>query len=282
MEFIISKGTTLPKDQLEMESSDWFNMWEKRNFPYQELLTGDILYWLDTIEKRLIWKTEVIKVERRPYADKNEIYKLYKDSMTKQYYESRPEFGYFLHYEIKVLEKMDIPKPNYKFSQLGWERMDSENFKRWFDQISFEDSTTLDYSIDSNEKSIIEKLIALNQKMQYVSPTRIKKLVLTTIRKDTKFINILKEAAGFKCQYPNCGHQIKTKSGNFYIEVAHIDPVANDGQSVLGNLLVLCPNHHKEFDYGDLIINERERTFSKLSGTLNGIEFTIRQAFIEK
>ena len=63
------------------------------------------------------------------------------------------------------------------------------------------------------------------------------------------------------------------KDGGFYIEVAHVQPVEKGGTSVLGNVVVLCPNHHKEFDYGDLQVIEQ--TEELLHGKLNGIEFRI-------
>jgi hypothetical protein len=277
MEFIISKGRGLPKDKFGMESELWFSMWEKRNFPYKELLNGDILYWLDTKEKRLVWKTEVLNVIRYKYSDKNNIERKYKDSMSKRYFESRPDQGYFLQYEVKVVEKIDVPKPAYKFNQLAWERIDNENSKRWFDNLQVEDQTTIDDQVKTNGKSKKEILKELNQKMHDVSPERITKLISTTLRKDSNIINMLKEAAGFKCQFPNCGHQIKKENGGFYIEVAHIESVKNSGQSILSNLIVLCPNHHKEFDFGkkDNII----QTQNRLSGILNGKEFSINLDF---
>ncbi len=113
--------------------------------------------------------------------------------------------------------------------------------------------------------------------MQNVSPERIEKLVSLTIRKDTKIINALKKATDFKCQFPNCGHQIIKRNGGFYIEVAHIKAVSQKGQSVLGNLIVLCPNHHKEFDFGDLHIIEQ--TNNKLIGKLNRKEFEIKLTY---
>jgi predicted restriction endonuclease len=41
-----------------------------------------------------------------------------------------------------------------------------------------------------------------------------------------------------------------------------------------GNLLVLCPNHHKEFDHGNLEISEQ--TENKIRGIINGKEFDIK------
>lgn len=48
-------------------------------------------------------------------------------------------------------------------------------------------------------------------------------------------------------------------------------PVAKGGQSVLGNLVVLCPNHHKEFDLLEIV----EQSAAKLIGTLYGSGFKI-------
>jgi predicted restriction endonuclease len=67
--------------------------------------------------------------------------------------------------------------------------------------------------------------------------------------------------------------RILKRDGTFYIEVAHIQPLSEEGRSILGNLLVLCPNHHKEFDYGDLKI--LEQTWDSVRGTLNGRDFEI-------
>jgi len=93
------------------------------------------------------------------------------------------------------------------------------------------------------------------------------------IRRDTRLVKALKAFYQFRCQFPGCGVRIPKRGGGFYIEVAHIEPVRKGGRSVLGNLLVLCPNHHKEFDHGHLEI--REQTEEKVHGILNGTEFSI-------
>lgn len=63
------------------------------------------------------------------------------------------------------------------------------------------------------------------------------------------------------------------RKGGFYCEVAHLWPVARGGKSLRLNLLVLCPNHHKMFDHGDLEITENTRSIA--AGKLNGEEFRI-------
>lgn len=274
MEYITSRGFDLPNDQIEMESFDWFNMWKNKNFPYTELLVGDTLYWFDTKAQRLVWKTVVEQVDRYPYADKNVIFQTFENSLGKEYFDSRPDSGYFLGYKIKVLDKISIPKPaNFNFPRLGWLRVENKISINWFQRGEIDDTNTLDDNISLPNSSIADQLAELNSKMQNVLPERINKLVSTTIRKDTKIIKLLKTFADFKCQLPDCEAQIKMKKGGYYIEVAHIKAVSQNGQSVLGNLIVLCPNHHKEFDYGELHISAQ--SIEKLSGFLNGKQFEI-------
>jgi len=124
-----------------------------------------------------------------------------------------------------------------------------------------------------NNEHLKTALEAMNLKMQQVEPEKRLIEIALTLRNDRKLVTLLKEAANFKCQFPNCISEIKTKTGLNYVEVAHVTAVNKGGQSILGNLVVLCPNHHKEFDYGDLIITEQ--TPDKLSGSLNNKNFQI-------
>jgi hypothetical protein len=283
MEYIISKGAELPNTEIEMETAQWFNMWSTRKFPYNNLIRGDILYWLDTVTGRLVWKTVVFEVERYPYLDKEDIFKLYGQSMRQQYFNTRSLSGYFLRYKVKVIQKIDVTKPNEKFDRLGWVEMNENNYAKWFSKTQLDDTVTLDDNLDVADSTINVddslkcQLQQLSKKMRYVSPNRIEKLVINTIRKDTRMIKAIKEAAKYKCQFPGCGHQIRKKDGSFYIEVAHISPVKENGKSILGNLVVLCPNHHKEFDYGDRTITNQ--TENELVGMINGNYFSIHFSY---
>lgn len=66
---------------------------------------------------------------------------------------------------------------------------------------------------------------------------------------------------------------ILKKDGTRYIEACHIKEKCKGGRETLTNILILCPNCHKEFDYGlrekeerpaanvyKLLLNGRERT----------------------
>ncbi len=73
--------------------------------------------------------------------------------------------------------------------------------------------------------------------------------------RDNKTIAQLKIMRGYKCQM--CGSTIRKKNGSCYVEAAHITPKRHKGPELPSNIIILCPNHHKEFDLGKNKILER-------------------------
>jgi hypothetical protein len=67
-------------------------------------------------------------------------------------------------------------------------------------------------------------------------------------KRDNYIIELIKKVRGRTCQF--CGTSIPTRSGRPYIEAAHIKPHGEGWPAEPGNILILCPNHHKEFDFG--------------------------------
>jgi predicted restriction endonuclease len=58
----------------------------------------------------------------------------------------------------------------------------------------------------------------------------------------------LKEAHDHRCQV--CGGTRRLDDERRYAEVHHLHPLGDEGPDVTGNMLVLCPDHHVDFDYG--------------------------------
>jgi putative restriction endonuclease len=90
-------------------------------------------------------------------------------------------------------------------------------------------------------------------------------------KRDNKTIAQLKILRDFKCQI--CGTKITKKDGEFYIEAAHIKPKCKNGCETPDNILILCPNHHKEFDFGDRVIIQHSK--EQIEFILNGVEYKI-------
>jgi|YelNatPaOPRAMG01_1025707.scaffolds.fasta_scaffold165500_2 hypothetical protein len=87
------------------------------------------------------------------------------------------------------------------------------------------------------------------------------------LKRDYDTIDKLKRVRDYRCQI--CGKTIPKKMGGFYIEAAHIQAKKEKGPETPDNLLILCPNHHKEFDYGDLEIiqHTKELIIFQLNGS---------------
>jgi predicted restriction endonuclease len=69
---------------------------------------------------------------------------------------------------------------------------------------------------------------------------------------------------------PNMRFTILKRNGSKYIEAAHIIPHQKKGRATLDNIILLCPNHHKEFNLGDCkhIIHSKIDFEFSLNGTV--------------
>lgn len=61
-------------------------------------------------------------------------------------------------------------------------------------------------------------------------------------------IELIKKLRKYTCQF--CGKTIVKKDKTLYVEACHIKPKSEGGDESLHNILILCPNCHKEFDLG--------------------------------
>lgn len=89
--------------------------------------------------------------------------------------------------------------------------------------------------------------------------------LVESLERNRKLVEKLKKLYKGKCQY--CGFTFVQTNGRPYCEAAHLRPMARREANidVKDNLFILCPNHHKMLDYGDLRIE------FDAGGTLVGI-----------
>ncbi len=278
MEYITSKSYVLPESSREFANAVWYNLWSRKQWPYQEIVGGDTVYWYETPSKRIVWKAKLEVADRIQYGSKDEVRdwlvtRFGSIDESQDYFVHAVEQGYCLAYKAGAPERVDLPKPDsIRFPQLGWEKVNDVIASTWIPRAVVEDTVTLDEIAQGG--TLLEIVQQLNASMADVSPERVRSIVSQTLRRDTALVKALKDLAGYCCQFPGCGVRIPKRDGSYYAEVAHITPVREGGRSVIGNLLVLCPNHHKEFDYGQLDIIEQSDGL--ISGKLNGRSFEIR------
>lgn len=74
------------------------------------------------------------------------------------------------------------------------------------------------------------------------------------VLRDTIMTLHIKAIYDHECQI--CGEFIKLSCGKRYSEAHHIIPLGSDhnGPDIAANIIVLCPNHHVQCDYGAILL----------------------------
>ena len=70
------------------------------------------------------------------------------------------------------------------------------------------------------------------------------------------------------------------KDGGKYVEAAHITAKSEKGVERPHNILILCPNHHKEFDYGEkkIIEHTKDRIIVDVNGKRWEVDLSLDKA----
>ncbi|WP_294241189.1 MULTISPECIES: hypothetical protein [Chryseobacterium] len=147
---------------------------------------------------------------------------------------------------------------------IGFQKIDKHKFSETLQ--SYINETTVNDTFSDRKIFLENEIQKFNDKMLLIEPERRIQTINKLIRKDSKIVKLLKEYVDYKCQFPDCHSVIPDKKRKVnYVEVAHIKAVAEGGKSIIGNLVVLCPNHHKEFDLGERNI------FNVINNQISGI-----------
>lgn len=126
-------------------------------------------------------------------------------------------------------------------------------------------------AIYKNKKNIVE-----NELRNYnPAEPEIISISNKSYKRDNKIIALLKIHRNFECQI--CKTKILKANGEYYIEAAHIIPKCAKGTESPENILILCPNHHKEFDWGkrEIVELSHEIVKFKLNDILHEISLKI-------
>lgn len=106
-------------------------------------------------------------------------------------------------------------------------------------------------------------------------PDRVKSTRSRVVR-NTDLTHDIKRMYDYSCQI--CGESRRGLNGAPYAEAHHIRPLGrpHNGPDEPGNILVLCPNHHADFDYGRIIVDpETYRVTHTYESSVDGTELNI-------
>jgi len=166
-EFVTSRGFALPISEDEMAQQLWFNMWQRRLWPYQELQQGNTLYWYDTTEQSIVWKSRVTTVEKFEYQNKEAVRNRFQEifdiaNLADPYFAAATDHGYCVAFKVDQLHRLRVPKPDeYRFPQIGWLRCDDDEAQDWLSSLLDPKEASVSEQEDTSVKDVLP--LALNQ-----------------------------------------------------------------------------------------------------------------------
>lgn len=98
------------------------------------------------------------------------------------------------------------------------------------------------------------------------NPAKITMEVTRTVR-DTKMVKEMKKKYSNRCQI--CGKKITLPNGKEYSEGHHLKKLGgvHKGPDTSDNIIVLCPYHHTEFDYGAIAIEPDDKLIKHIDAS---------------
>ena len=249
--FVTSRGFALPTDAGEMADKLWFNMWLYRLWPYKELHEGDTLYWYDSTEQAIVWRSRVAQVERFEYANKTEVHTRFETvfgvtGLSEPYFDKAKDKGYCLAYKLDSLVRLNVLKPaEFKFPMEGWLRCSEVDTAEWLKNLP------ASVSPDGLSADKLLKTATVLAEAGYFSPAslkdeREKKLrEIVQRRGQLEFRNKLVASYQGQCVVTGC-------NAVDALEAAHIVPYTGPLSNDITNGLLLRADIHTLFDL-DLI-----------------------------
>lgn len=152
-------------------------------------------------------------------------------------------------------------------------------YQRYLDDLSVNDEPSINDEIEqveiTNHLKDKTKSDLINELENSESSSSEKVTVNhKSYKRNNKIVALIKILRNFECQI--CGQFILKKDGSKYIEAAHIIPKYKQGNESPKNIILLCPNHHKEFDLGNREI--KKHTDNEIEFNLNGNEHLVSLA----
>ncbi|NUM79724.1 HNH endonuclease [bacterium] len=143
-----------------------------------------------------------------------------------------------------------------------------DNIYKEFSDDNFEQEEIIE-KIDEdkelqNEAKLL-KLIIDNEKSNQETIT----VNLKTYKRHNYLMALIKKYRKYTCQF--CSTKILKENEEYYIEACHIRAKSDGGKDSFDNILILCPNCHKLFDYGKKEKINHTKDF--LSVKINGKDY---------
>lgn len=205
-----------------------------------------------------------INFDQDKYSNHKDILQIRYKTNGKLAQKLREKFGY-------TADSLIANNPHYSPK---WLSSLPENKKEFITIYSTPVAGTIMFECISNQEFCEEtsELVALGEKiaesiLDETDPNAGIKLVTKTckVRRLTKeIVTDLKEHYRYRCQI--CGQYIGEKYGSKLIHAHHIIPFVTSMNNDMGNIMILCPNHHGIIHDQNPIYDKNHRTFKYPNG----------------
>lgn len=118
---------------------------------------------------------------------------------------------------------------------------------------------------------------AVDEEPTDLKPPQRTETEVSRIIRNTSLVKDLKHRYSHTCQV--CGDRRKQGPDNPYAEAHHIKPLGDPhhGPDDESNVVVLCPNHHADFDYGVIAVDPDDLTIShQYDDRVDGAKLNVR------
>jgi len=162
-------------------------------------------------------------------------------------------------------EAIDNPLPIFLFFQP--DDTDTWEFRGLVEVVSFEykpqgERYVYEFTLERNETSLVgegtgftsDVSLDESERVPDVSPPPRTESTLSRVVRNSPLVQQLKRTYDYECQV--CGEK-RQKEDRGYAEGHHLRPLGSPhhGPDEQGNILVLCPNHYADFDYGMMSVD---------------------------
>ncbi len=121
---------------------------------------------------------------------------------------------------------------------------------------------------------LAQRTPVLAEKAKASIPAKYRMVRRKEFDRDYPAVEKLKTRYDFRCQV--CGRRIELGGGRYHCEAHHLRPLGRQhrGPAETSNVVILCPNHHAEFDFFLFAILDYKGRKRKLEHMLRGLEST--------
>jgi predicted HNH restriction endonuclease len=140
--------------------------------------------------------------------------------------------------------------------KLKIQELEEEYSRLWPTENANTDAAAFELQLEKRVDDLVQRPIsdlnALWAKRNSKGKPRRVSATTTPFERDPLVVAIAKKRAQFRCEIPGCDWPgfIRT-DGKQFIEVHHIQPLADGGEDVPENAAAICPGHHRESHSGN-------------------------------